>query len=88
MAAIVLKNPNPNHSSDTLQRTTPPSDIEVKEVLDKLCHELKNNLPIYSRPLFLRIDSELMMTGTFKVGFLISGMYILFRLSCYYIPHI
>jgi acyl-CoA synthetase (AMP-forming)/AMP-acid ligase II len=35
--------------------------------LSSILREVPKNLPTYSRPLFLRVDKELSMTGTFKV---------------------
>jgi len=36
--------------------------------LASIAVEVAKNLPAYSRPLFLRVDTQLNMTGTFKVG--------------------
>lgn len=41
-------------------------DTTVDKALVSIAAEVSKNLPAYSRPLFLRFDSELMMTGTFK----------------------
>lgn len=43
--------------------------VDVNNTLDKtaLCKKLKENLPSYAMPIFLRIMKSLPMTGTFKL---------------------
>lgn len=43
-----------------------PEGSTVVDVLNEISQEVAKNLPAYSRPLFIRFDTELMMTGTFK----------------------
>lgn len=42
-------------------------DTNAKLNVDVLCKRLKDNLPSYAFPLFLRIVESLPMTGTFKL---------------------
>ena len=35
--------------------------------LDNLANEIKENLPIYARPIFIRIATNVDITGTFKL---------------------
>lgn len=43
------------------------ADPENKLDLDNLANEIKESLPAYARPIFIRIASNLDMTGTFKL---------------------
>lgn len=45
-----------------------PKNITINHVLDNIINEITKNLPIYARPLFIRFDNELLITGTFKVN--------------------
>ena len=43
------------------------ADPDNKLDLDNLANELKESLPAYARPIFIRIGSNLDITGTFKL---------------------
>lgn len=43
------------------------ADPENKLDLDNLANEIKESLPTYARPIFIRISTNLDMTGTFKI---------------------
>lgn len=42
-------------------------DPDSKIDIDKLAIGIRNNLPVYARPIFIRILPQMPMTGTFKL---------------------
>lgn len=42
-------------------------DPEEKLDMEEFAEGIRNNLPIYARPIFIRIMQQLPMTGTFKL---------------------
>ena len=63
MAAIVL-------------RDTDKENID--NWLKLLAVEVKTHLPAYARPLFIRLDKELLTTGTFKVMIIIPLLFLMY----------